>query len=90
MSPFPYPPNRPPALRGIPREFPTALLHAPHDRYEFEAAMLRSTKGLGMAFEEVPIRTIYLRGAASRSHFSPILDSMRVYRTLFQPRLRRR
>ena len=31
-----------------------------------------------------------LRGAASRSHFSPILDSMCVYRTLFQPRLRRR
>lgn len=77
-------------LRGIPCEFLAALLHTPHDRYEFEAAMLRRAKGLGMAFEEVPIRTIYLRGAASRSYFSPILDSMRVYWTLFQPRLHRR
>ena len=73
-------------LRGIPCEFLATLLRTPYNGYEFEAAMLRSAKALGMACEEVSIRTVYLEGPAKRSYFSPILDSMRVYWTLFRPR----
>lgn len=71
-------------LRGLPREFLPAALGTPYDRYEFEAEMLRTAKGLGMDFEEVPIQTLYLADAETRSHFSPVVDSMRIYWTLFR------
>lgn len=71
-------------LRGIPKELLTAALELPFNRYEFEAAMILRARNLGIAFEEVAIRTVYSRSAAKRSHFLPIVDSMRIYTVLLR------
>jgi len=70
-------------LRGIPRELLPVILKISFDRYELETEMLRTLKNSGLAFEEVPIRTVYLEGNRS-SHFRPLLDSMRIYWVLFR------
>ena len=51
-------------------------------RYEYETNMLLELKARGIPFEEVTIRTIYLEENDS-SHFNPLRDSIRIYRTIF-------
>src|SRR6266852_2454174 len=65
-------------LRGIPIGFAPHLLRVTSNGYEFELDMLVLCKHLGVRMREVEIRTIYLDSNIS-SHFSPILDSMRIY-----------
>lgn len=71
-------------LRGIPRELLPVGLEVSFDRYEFEAEMLRRVKAAGIAFEEVKIHTVYFPHASRRSHFLPVIDSMRIYWALFR------
>ncbi len=63
-------------LRGIPRNFVGDLVGIEAGRYEFELDMLVRAAARGMAIVQVPIRTIY--GGASRLHFAPLRDSLRV------------
>ena len=62
-------------LRGIPFELLAHIAAIPGDRYEYEMAMLADAR--------IPIATIYIEENAT-SHFNPILDTIRVYRSLFQ------
>lgn len=71
-------------LRGIPRELLPVALDVPFNRYEFEAEMLCRVKEFGVTFEEVVIHTVYFPHASRRSHFLPVIDSMRIYWALFR------
>jgi glycosyltransferase involved in cell wall biosynthesis len=70
-------------LRAIPRSLLDPLLRVPANGYEFETQMLISSQGSDHPIREVRIRTIYIDGNKS-SHFNPILDSLRIYFTLFR------
>lgn len=64
-------------LRGLPVDHADELLNIPLARYEFELeALVRATRTRGIV--QVPIRSVYLDGN-SRSHFRPVVDSLRVY-----------
>ncbi|HET8726549.1 MAG TPA: bifunctional glycosyltransferase family 2/GtrA family protein [Alphaproteobacteria bacterium] len=70
-------------LRGIPLGFGRRLLALPANGYEFELDMLILAKEIGLDVGELPIATIYVAGNRS-SHFNPILDSVRIYLSLFR------
>ena len=66
-------------LRGIPLEFMRELLSIKGERFEFETYMLIETKGRYEIFE-VEIETIYDSKENHKTHFNPILDSIRIYK----------
>lgn len=70
-------------LRGIPLEFIPRLLTIESNGYEFELDMLLASKYSGRRIVEREIHTVYEDGNRS-SHFSPLLDSMRIYFVLFR------
>ena len=70
-------------LRGIPHAFLAACIVMEGERYEYEINMLLTSVREGLSIVEIPIRTIYLEGNAS-SHFSPVLDSFRIYFVLLR------
>jgi len=65
-------------LRGIPYAFIAPLLGLKSTGYDFELEMIMLTRTKNVPIEEVAIRTVYLDGNV-RSHFNPVLDSLRVY-----------
>ena len=65
-------------LRGISSEFMKILMNVSGERFEFETNMLISAKENGIAFNIVPIDTVYIEDNAS-SHFNPIKDSIKIY-----------
>ena len=70
-------------LRGIPSGLVKRMLAIKGDRYEYEMAMLADAKNHEEKPLQVPIETIYIEENAT-SHFNPILDTIRVYRSLIQ------
>ena len=52
------------------------------DRYEYETNVLLEMKANKIPFEEVTIQTIYIDDNDS-SHFNPIVDSFKIYKTIF-------
>ncbi len=69
-------------LRAIPAHLLKDMLEIEGSRYEYETNMLLELKARSIPYEEVPIRTIYLDENDS-SHFNPLKDSIRIYRTIF-------
>lgn len=69
-------------LRAIPAQYLPVMTEIEGSRYEYETNMLLELKARGIPFEEVTIRTIYLDENDS-SHFNPLKDSIRIYRTIF-------
>lgn len=69
-------------LRAIPARFLPVMMEIEGSRYEYETNMLLELKARGIPFEEVTIRTIYLDENDS-SHFNPLRDSIRIYKTIF-------
>lgn len=69
-------------LRAIPAQYLSAMTEIEGSRYEYETNMLLELKARGIPFEEVTIQTIYLDENDS-SHFNPLKDSIRIYRTIF-------
>lgn len=65
-------------LRGIPTRLIPGVLQIPYNRYEFETEMLLVWKSEGLNITDIPIRTIDLPGHVP-AHFSPLIDSMRIY-----------
>jgi len=65
-------------LRGIPREFLPELLRIPATGYEFELEMLLLAVRSRRKITETSIKTVYI-GQNEKSHFNPLLDSLRVY-----------
>ena len=53
----------------------------PGDRYEYEMAMLADARRHEEKPLQIPIDTVYIEENKS-SHFNPVLDTVRIYRTL--------
>ncbi len=70
-------------LRGIPAELLPRIAAIPGDRYEYEMAMLADAKRHPERPLQIPIETVYIDSNA-KSHFNPILDTIRIYRSLLQ------
>ena len=66
-------------LRGIPAPFMRDLLGVAGDRFEFETRMLVESRNK-VPILEVPIETVYESKENHRTHFDPIMDSIRIYR----------
>ena len=69
-------------LRGFSRDLFDFMLNVKGNRYEYEMNVLMQTAQNGIAIHEVPIETIYENDNSS-SHFNPIKDSYRIYKTIF-------
>lgn len=69
-------------LRAIPSQYLPLMLETAGDRYEYETNMLLEMKTHEIPFTEVMIRTIYLDENDS-SHFNPLKDSIKIYKTIF-------
>ncbi len=65
-------------LRGIPSGFMKELLNVPGERFEFETNMLISSKEK-YTIIEVPIQTVYESKVNHRTHFDPVIDSVKIY-----------
>ena len=69
-------------LRGFSRDLFDFMLNVKGNRYEYEMNVLMQTAQNGIAIREVPIETVY-EDENSSSHFQPIRDSYRIYKTIF-------
>lgn len=74
-------------LRGIPRKFMEELLTVDGERFEFETRMLLETVNK-YNIVEVPIETIYDSKENHQTHFDPFLDSIKIYKILFEKFIR--
>lgn len=70
-------------LRGIPGPLVARIAAIPGDRYEYEMAMLADCRRHDEKPLQIPIETVYIDENAT-SHFNPILDTIRIYRSLLQ------
>ncbi len=70
-------------LRGIPSSLVSRLSALPGERYEYEMVMLADAKHHAQKPLQLPIETIYIEDNRS-SHFSPLKDTVRIYRALFR------
>jgi glycosyltransferase involved in cell wall biosynthesis len=70
-------------LRGIPAGLVKRISQIPGQRYEYEMAMLADSKNHEEKPCAVPIKTVYIADNKS-SHFNPLLDTIRIYRSLLQ------
>jgi putative flippase GtrA len=70
-------------LRGLPRSFLSTALRISSNRYDYELDMLIRAAAESRSIVNLPIETIYIEGNRS-SHFNPILDSLRIYFSLFR------
>ena len=68
-------------LRAIPRRLFDELAAEPGDRYEFEVRLFRFLKERQEHLEQVEIDTVYIDSNRA-SHFRPVVDSIRIYRSL--------
>lgn len=69
-------------LRGIPAGLVKRMLAIKGDRYEYEMAMLADARNHEAPPLQIPIETVYIEGN-STSHFNPVKDAIRIYRSLF-------
>lgn len=69
-------------LRGFSRDLFDFMLNVKGNRYEYEMNVLMQTAQGGIAIQEMPIETVY-EDDNSSSHFNPIKDSYRIYKTIF-------
>lgn len=70
-------------LRAIPTQLVKTMIMVPGERYEYEMNMLVECGNKKIKIKELPIETIYLDNNKG-SHFNPLLDSIRVYKTLIK------
>lgn len=68
-------------LRGIPMQYLKQVAAYQGERYEYETNMLLKMKQDGIEWQEVKISTVYLDNN-ERSHFNPIKDSWKIYKTI--------
>lgn len=70
-------------LRGIPAPMIERVRALEGERYEYEMVMLADAKHHATKPVQIPIETIYLNDNRE-SHFSPMRDTVRIYRALFR------
>lgn len=68
-------------LRAIPARYLPSLVRVRGDRFEYETNMILEMKKRNIPYEEVQIETVYIEDNAS-SHFNPLVDSIRIYKTI--------
>ncbi len=68
-------------LRGIPRRYLQELLEVKGDRFEYEMRMLLWAAD-HCKITEIPIETVYDSRENHQTHFSPVRDSIRIYKIL--------
>lgn len=68
-------------LRGIPKALVERFSTLSGERFEYETVMLIDAIQSKTDIKEVPIETIYINDN-SETHFSPIKDSVRIYRVI--------
>ncbi len=68
-------------LRAIPMGAVKQFLEVSGERFEYETNMLLAMKTMGIPYEEVKIRTVYIEENKS-SHFHAIKDSWRIYKLI--------
>lgn len=68
-------------LRAFDRSLLDFMPKIPGERYEYEMNMLFQCGKQGISILEVPIQTVYPDQRNSSSHFDPIKDSARIYKT---------
>lgn len=71
-------------LRAFTAKLIPLMLDIDGDRYEYEINVLSMIARKHYGFAEVPIKTIYRDQQNSTSHFRPIRDSFRIYRSLLK------
>lgn len=70
-------------LRAIPRQYLELLIEAKGERFEYETEMFFVLKNAGVEWVEQTIDTVYIEENAT-THFNPIVDSFKIYRTIFK------
>ena len=68
-------------LRAFPRKVLEQIVDVYGDRFEYETNMLLAFKTMGIEFDEVKIRTVYIEENKS-SHFRVLHDSWRIYKLI--------
>lgn len=69
-------------LRGLPSDFMKLCTQLEGNRFEFEMEMLTLALEKNIQITEVPIETIYDSERNHSTHFKPIADSIKIYKTL--------
>lgn len=69
-------------LRGIPRQLMSDCLNIKFNRFEFEIKMLTLALDSSIEIVEVPIQTIYDSEKNHATHFRPIKDTLKIYRSM--------
>ncbi len=69
-------------LRGLPADFMNLCLNLKGNRFEYEMQMLCLALENDIQITEVPIETIYDSQKNHATHFRPIKDTLKIYRTL--------
>lgn len=67
-------------LRAMNMDVAKRLIELPGERYEYETNVLIAAKNLNLAIKEVEIETIYINDNET-SHFNPVKDSLKIYKT---------
>jgi glycosyltransferase involved in cell wall biosynthesis len=70
-------------LRGIPASMVGRVKAIAGERYEYEMAMLADAKHHELRPLQISISTVYI-DSNSNSHFQPLADTIRIYRSLLQ------
>lgn len=70
-------------LRGFARSHIDWLVEVEKNNYDYEMNMLYYAAKKGIRITTVPIETIYINNNAA-SHFNPIADTVRIYRSLYR------
>ncbi len=65
-------------LRAIPRDYMAFLLNVKGERFEFETQMLIESREK-IKIHEIPIQTVYESKKNHKTHFHPVIDSIRIY-----------
>ena len=69
-------------LRGFTTEYIDWMLNVERDKYDYEMNVLYYAAKMGLKITTLPIEAIYI-GNNESSHFSPVADTIRIYRSLF-------
>lgn len=69
-------------LRGFSRRHLDWMVEVERDNYDYEMNVLYYAAKMGLRITTLPIDAIYIENNAS-SHFSPVRDTLRIYRSLF-------
>lgn len=69
-------------LRGFTRDHLDWMIEVEKNNYDYEMNVLYYAAKMGLKITTLPIDAIYIENNAS-SHFSPIADTVRIYKSLF-------